>query len=92
MKLLLCPKCGDLFALRRELRACECGEVTGRYLSNVAAETNGNGISVAIGGGSLEQAVRIMRGIGEGRQFYPVMCWVRPNEGPSNPHTCVRDG
>lgn len=91
MKLLFCEQCGDVFQLRiGSERTCECGRVSGRYINRVEAATNGKGVSIAIGNGSLSDSVMKMRGIkDDGRKFYPVMCWVRPNEGPSNPHTKI---
>lgn len=56
MKLLLCPKCFDIFKLDYEKRSCKCGEVTGRYLNEIDAITNGKGISLAIGSGSIANA------------------------------------
>lgn len=41
MKLLHCVACGDVFALRREDRTCECGQSVGRYTDNVHAEYRG---------------------------------------------------
>ncbi len=95
MKLLLCLKCQDIFKLDYEKRSCKCGEVTGRYVNEMDAETNGNGISLAIGTGSLERAIRNLKQLGdkEDRRFYidenSVKCWVRPNEGSGNPNTKV---
>lgn len=90
MKLLYCYKCGDVFQLRLGVeRSCECGEVTGRYIDRTNAVTNGKGVSLAIGNGSLQGAIQIMRGLPQDRAFYPVMCWARPNDGPANPHTKI---
>ena len=93
MKLLYCPTCSDLFALRlREERRCACGQVTGRYVNREQAVTNGRGISLAIGNGSLREAIVRMMQRQEEASFAPVMCWVRRNEGPSNPNTTVEVG
>lgn len=95
MKLLLCPDCYDVFKLNYEERHCKCGLVTGNYINNVDAVTNGRGISLAIGNGSLENGYFKMMNMGdnEDRKKYikgaTVLCWVRPNEGPGNPHTKV---
>lgn len=96
MKLLYCPYCNDVFQLRvGTVRTCECGECKGKYDDNAAtAVTNGKGIDVAIGNGSLADAVVKMRRIGirsPDRSFYPVMCWVRPSSGPTNPHSRVQE-
>jgi len=88
MKLLYCPRCGDVFKLTYDVRSCECGHVAGRYEPDGAhAVVNGNGVSLAIGNGSLEQAIRIASQIEH--EFYPVMCWVRGHAGKSNPRTRV---
>ena len=34
MKLILCPKCDDVFKLSRTLKACKCGAAQGRYLAD----------------------------------------------------------
>ena len=34
MKLILCPKCDDVFKLSRTLKSCECGLSQGRYLED----------------------------------------------------------
>ena len=89
MKLLLCERCGDVFALRVGAeRACECGRVTGKYLDDRDAVTNGKGVSLAIGNGSLHSAISHAM-IGSRTGIYPVHCWVRGNSGPSNPYTSV---
>ena len=95
MKLLFCPKCHDMFKLTHKHKSCECGEVTGNYINNTNAVTNGKGISVAIGNGSLKNAYYKLKFCGDeqSRDFYisscRVICWVRPNEGSGNFHTKV---
>lgn len=100
MKLLFCPKCYDVFKLAFGWRSCECGEVSGRYVNDIEAEVNGKGVSLAIGNGSLFDAVVRFRRMGgdykkdaRPRPFFiekgSVICWVRPHEGPGNPHTKV---
>ena len=96
MKLLFCPKCYDVFKLAYTERSCQCGRVTGRYVDNRNAVTNGNGVSIGIGNGHLMRAVTALSGAtsentredyyGEGAPTR-VLCWVRPNSGPGNPHT-----
>lgn len=86
MKLLLCPACWDVFKLAIRTRSCQCGAVSGRYVDNLYAEVNGKGVSLAIGNGSLFNAMRAVEG---GAERADVMCWTRPNEGPANPHTRV---
>lgn len=99
MKLLTCPHCQDVFSLRFEERRCECGRVSGRYESDGrTARTNGEGVSIAIGNGSFwaaagEAMFREREDETRDRAYYQeersVLCWVRPNEGPGNPHTNV---
>ena len=92
MKLLFCYVCHDVFKLAvDEIRSCACGKVRGRYINNSEAEVNGEGYSLAIGNGSLMNALYSIK---EGRtELRPVesevICWVRPHEGPANPHTKV---
>lgn len=95
MKLLFCPECSDVFKLESEHRQCKCGKVSGHYINQQDAVTNGQGISLAIGNGSLVNAIGILNGLGDNhyRHEYikesPVLCWVRPNDGIGNPHTKV---
>lgn len=95
MKLLICHQCGDVFNLGFTLKSCSCGETKGKYLNSREAVVNGKGTSMAIGNGSLIQAqIRIHpfheEKDREGYQEYgKVMCWLRPHEGPGNPHTTV---
>jgi hypothetical protein len=92
MKLLLCPICNDVFKLSLRPRSCECGRVTGRYIDDLLAETNGKGISLAIGNGSLTESIKKMLSMQMRNDLlcaYPVFCWVRPNTGPSNSNTVI---
>ncbi len=96
MKLLFCPYCHDLFRLQRLVRSCECGRVSGRYINRTEAVVNGEGFSVAISNGSLEdQCYRAQEdqttGRAEAQIKYAILCWARPNQGPANPHTRVVD-
>lgn len=38
MKLLYCPRCGDLVRLTVSTRCCRCGECSGRYLDDINVE------------------------------------------------------
>lgn len=98
MKLLYCITCEDVFKLDKDLRSCRCGIVKGRYIDNITAETNGKGISLAIGNGSLQNAITDMLaqiGNGNRESFLEVgkgrisHAWVRPNQGEGNPHTVI---
>ena len=101
MKLLFCDKCCDIFKLDEEPRKCKCGEVTGRYLDNRYAVTNGKGFSIAIGNGSLMNAIIKMVKLeldhdDNDRQDFIKNCkishaWLRPNSGPGNPHITVME-
>ena len=100
MKLLLCQKCWDVFKLDYDMRHCKCGSIKGRYIDNMMAEVSENAISLALGNGSVQQAVAEMMALqqstndqaprqayyqeGQGRILY---AWARPNAGPGNPHT-----
>ena len=91
MKLLFCPYCYDVFKLDMKLRRCLCGKVAGKYINDSNAVVNGQGYSLAIGNGSLENACAFgaehrKEGITE---YSKVLCWVRPHEGKANPHTFV---
>ncbi|RLI66839.1 MAG: hypothetical protein DRO67_00250 [Candidatus Asgardarchaeum californiense] len=96
MKLLFCSRCFDVFKLDFELRSCKCGKVKGMYTDNTNSVTNGKGISLAIGNGSLINSVLDLNIMPDDleRGDYIESCkiqyaWVRPNEGPGNPHSTV---
>lgn len=96
MKLALCEKCWDVFKLAKEMRQCKCGEVKGRYIDNMYAEVSENAVSIAIGNGSLENAIRDARNFKGNREDYYKdgngrisHAWVRPNSGEGNPHTKI---
>lgn len=102
MKLLYCVTCEDVFKLDIELRVCRCGIVKGRYINNEKAESNGKGISIAIGNGSLRNAIEGMKQLylsskGEGSRSEYIEAgngkishaWVRPNTGEGNPHMII---
>jgi len=98
MKLICCPDCQDVFKLDPdEKRTCKCGKCSGEYIDNSNAVTNGYGISLAIGNGSLNGAILDLRvdkkhrGRSEYIDQFKVLCWVRPNEGMGNPHTRIDD-
>lgn len=66
-------------------------------MDNVNAEVSGPCLSLAIGNGSLVQAIVNLVNIGveQDRDTYKEQCqflaWVRPNLGPGNPHCRVVD-
>lgn len=77
MKLLFCPKCADIIALRRELRTCHCGEASGRYIDNLNAEISG-GVPLGIDNRSFLYAVATRPETGLGSRFdafvIPIQC------------------
>jgi hypothetical protein len=99
MKLLFCERCADVFKLGFELKSCDCGHVKGKYINNTYAVTNGNGINLAIGNGSLMNAIADMQKIDPSdpkidRHTYIdgakiEYAWCRPNDGFGNPHSRV---
>lgn len=96
MKLLFCPTCFDVFkVIAAQPRSCLCGAAQGQMLDNNIARTNGRGVSLVIGNGSLVQAVARLKNLKQDKnnQFYekqtPVLCWVRPSSGPGNPRTQI---
>jgi hypothetical protein len=101
MKLLFCEKCWDVFKLDDDLRQCKCGLVKGKYINDVDAVVNGAGYSIAIGNGSLLSALNMLAfiekefdAVDHDRDVFIDKCsitfsWVRPHEGPGNPHTKI---
>lgn len=102
MKLLFCPECQDIFKLKvGEMRFCECGHVYGKYADNGRdAYVSESGVSIAIGNGSLREAIFGMMALqaksknSADRKSYQTggkieYAWVRPNEGEGNPHCKV---
>jgi len=71
------------------------------YVDEVNAEVNGAGYSLAIGNGSLVQAIRMLDrpevSVRHNRSWYMDYarvshCWVRPHTGIGNPHSKVVKG
>lgn len=70
MKLLYCPKCGDIIRLiRRSWRECECGEIRGRYTTELLAEYQGEAIPLAIDNISFKEALKNQPEEGLGFRF-----------------------
>jgi hypothetical protein len=62
MKLLMCPSCGDVVRMRKELRRCGCGASSGRYLDdNSTVEQTEGTISIALHNHDLQTAVDVWR-------------------------------
>jgi len=58
MKLILCPKCDDIFKLSRTLKSCECGAARGRYLEDgLYAEINMVAIPIGLANRTLAREV-----------------------------------
>lgn len=69
MKLIFCPRCGDIIALRAERRTCVCGASYGQYLDDVNAVYGGQAIPLGIANQSFAQAVRHQPDHGQGQRF-----------------------
>lgn len=69
MKLLFCPHCKDMLALRKQYRTCECGKSGGKYLDNINALITGDSIPIGIHNMSLGTAVGLQPREGWGREF-----------------------
>jgi hypothetical protein len=97
MKVLYCEKCGDLFKLmRKELRHCKCGRVKGKYRTRKYALVSDHAVSIKIPNGSIKEAIRKMQRLKKHKpkskdtdykEYSAIPAWVRPNNGPGNPHT-----
>lgn len=105
MKLLMCCMCNSIFNLSRTLKTCECGEVKGMYVDNLHAVTNGKGVTLAIGNGSLFTAIDTAnadaplpdwRDNPAWREWYAnrpgenlFLAWARKADGASNPNSSI---
>lgn len=58
MKLILCANCGDVIALRKYTRFCECGSSSGHYIDNLNAKISGECIPLGIANNTLKMALR----------------------------------
>jgi len=56
MKLLFCPQCQDVFKLQKQVKSCQCGKCSGRYLNNLDAVYN-DGIPIGFDNTSLGMAI-----------------------------------
>lgn len=61
MKLLLCPKCGDIFNLNMTMKICSCGNTKGRYNDNINAIHIGDGIPLCISNPSIREAIMFQK-------------------------------
>lgn len=75
MKLLLCTKCSDVFALRQFEKKCHCGKSKGQYIDNINAEYSGEfALLLGFSNSSLILAIVAQRKEGDhpdgcGREF-----------------------
>lgn len=96
MKVLFCWECGSLFSLTiRKEKTCDCGKVKGMYVNNRQAITNGKGLALGMGTGSIQTAIMQIACADKDmdRRYYldnfKVITWARPHTGPGNPNTEV---
>lgn len=99
MKAIYCPYCIDIVVLTYEMRSCRCGKCKGKYVDPLNAETNGEGIAMALGLGDFEGAMARLSNAHKDldRDWYKDNCrlnyvWFRPHFGPGNPHTRPMEG
>lgn len=60
MKLLLCPKCGDIFKLQKDLCHCDCGASAGKYREDsMHADVSGAALVIGIDNPSLGRAIKL---------------------------------
>ena len=66
MKLIICPACSDIVAMRDEPRTCACGASHGHYTDQQNAVYGGKAIPMGIANGSLRDALLMRRAHGVG--------------------------
>jgi len=70
MKLIFCPRCGDVVALREgQWRTCDCGNAGGRYTDSVNAEIVGSAIPIGFENASFVEALAARPEDGDGSRF-----------------------
>lgn len=71
MKLLLCPRCGDIFNLNRNIKRCSCGDCGGVYLEDDhhAIYTGNDCIPLGFNNSSMVVAVSKWNSHGKGVDF-----------------------
>lgn len=57
MKLLFCPKCHDIRAFSRAEVECVCGASSARYVDDLVAEVQGDGILIGVANQTLNSAL-----------------------------------
>lgn len=79
MKLLYCPKCGDVRKLTFAETVCDCGESSGRYLADgVRAVVTGRALVIGIDNFCL--------------RHFEQLRWRHPEETYTIPAWLMRDG
>jgi len=69
MKLLVCPKCNDVFNLQLSVeKTCSCGQTKGKYIDKINAEYEG-GIPIGFKNSNFLDALRKQHQNGEGIDF-----------------------
>lgn len=69
MKLIFCPDCHDILALRKEARECECGASFGQYLDSINARIGGKAIPIGFANRSFIEALTHRPSNGMGATF-----------------------
>ena len=69
MKLIFCPDCHDIVALRQEMRECECGASFGQYLDSINARIGGKAIPIGFANRSFIEALTHRPSNGMGTTF-----------------------
>lgn len=94
MKAIYCPNCIDIVLFTYEMRSCRCGKCKGRYIDRRNAESNGEGVAMALGLGDFERGLTSVSQAPPNldRDWYQNNCrleyvWFRPHTGLGNPHT-----
>ncbi len=69
MKLIFCPICKDVLALRMHFRTCECGKSGGQYTGNLNATINGEAVPLGFHNLSFVNALGMQPLKGWGKNF-----------------------
>ena len=69
MKLLICPKCSDMFNLTKEVKKCGCGSTGGYYKDDGLNASYWGGIPVGFINSSLIKAIKNQPESGLGETF-----------------------
>jgi hypothetical protein len=81
VKLLVCTKCSDIFALVSEKRYCLCKKSWGQYVGELDATVGGEGaVPIAFHNDSFIEALRNRPEAGRGAEF---KAWIIPKECPT---------